>query len=61
MINQFMVSKMLKDWNIEVSDGENGDKALERLKEEDFDLVLMDTHMPGINGYQAAAYDPYGF
>lgn len=54
MINQFMVSKMLKDWNVEVGIAENGDKAIALLKEEHFDLVLMDTHMPGINGYQAA-------
>lgn len=54
MINQFMVSKMLKDWNVEVGIAENGDKAVALLKEENFDLVLMDTHMPGINGYQAA-------
>jgi PAS domain S-box-containing protein len=54
MINQFMVSKMLKDWNVEVGIAENGDKAIALLREENFDLVLMDTHMPGINGYQAA-------
>lgn len=54
MINQFMVSKMLKDWNVEVGIAENGDKAVALLKEENFDLVLMDTHMPGLNGYQAA-------
>lgn len=54
MINQFMVSKMLKDWNVEVGIAENGDKAIALLKEGHFDLVLMDTHMPGINGYQAA-------
>jgi PAS domain S-box-containing protein len=54
MINQFMVSKMLKDWNVEVEIAENGDKAIAFLKQANFDLVLMDTHMPGINGYQAA-------
>jgi PAS domain S-box-containing protein len=54
MINQFMVSKMLKDWNVEVEIAENGDKAISFLKQANFDLVLMDTHMPGINGYQAA-------
>ena len=54
MINQFMVSKMLKDWNVEVGIAENGDKAVALLKEENFDLVLMETHMPGLNGYQAA-------
>ena len=54
MINQFMVSKMLKDWNVEVELADNGLKAVELLKQGGFDLVLMDTHMPGMNGYQAA-------
>lgn len=54
MINQFMVTKMLKDWNVEFEVADNGYKALEKLKEQDFDLILMDTHMPGLNGYQAA-------
>ncbi|TWR25629.1 response regulator [Mucilaginibacter achroorhodeus] len=54
MINQFMVTKMLKDWSVEFEVADNGYKALEKLKEQDFDLVLMDTHMPGLNGYQAA-------
>jgi CheY-like chemotaxis protein len=30
MINQFMLSKMLKDWNIEVDMVDNG-KAIEKL------------------------------
>jgi PAS domain S-box-containing protein len=54
VINQFMVSKMLSDWNVEVAVADNGLKALELLKQGGFDLVLMDTHMPGMNGYQAA-------
>ncbi|TWR31600.1 response regulator [Mucilaginibacter pallidiroseus] len=54
MINQFMLQKMLKDWNVKVEVADNGNSALERLKEKDFDLILMDTHMPGQNGYQAA-------
>lgn len=54
MINQFMVTKMLKDWNIEFEVADNGYKAIEKLKEQDFDLILMDTHMPALNGYQTA-------
>ena len=45
---------MLKDWNVEVELADNGLKAVELLKQGGFDLVLMDTHMPGMNGYQAA-------
>ncbi|RYU91564.1 response regulator [Mucilaginibacter terrigena] len=54
MINQFMVSKILKDWNVEVEIADSGYKAIDKLKEDTYDLVLMDTHMPGLNGYQAA-------
>jgi PAS domain S-box-containing protein len=54
IINQFMLQKMLKDWNVKVEVADNGTSVIERLKEKDYDLLLMDTHMPGLNGYQAA-------
>lgn len=54
LVNQFMLSKMLKDWNIGVDIVDNGRKVLERLKVNTYDLVLMDTHMPELNGYQTA-------
>jgi PAS domain S-box-containing protein len=54
MVNQFMLAKMLKDWNVEVEMVDNGRKAIEKLKAKNFDLVLMDTHMPEMNGYEAA-------
>ena len=54
MVNQFMLSKMLKDWNIDVEIVDNGRKVLEKLKQKNYDLILMDTHMPEMNGYIAA-------
>jgi CheY-like chemotaxis protein len=54
MVNQFMLSKILKDWNVEVEMVDNGRKVIERLTNKDYDIVLMDTHMPEMNGYQAA-------
>lgn len=54
MVNQFMLSKMLKDWNIQVEMVDNGRKVLEKLNLDDYDLILMDTHMPEMNGYQTA-------
>ncbi|MDN5287403.1 MAG: response regulator [Mucilaginibacter sp.] len=54
MVNQFMLAKMLKDWNVEVEMVDNGRKAIERLRVKNYDLVLMDTHMPEMNGYEAA-------
>jgi PAS domain S-box-containing protein len=54
LINQFVLTKMLADWGVHVEVADNGRKLFDKLKEKDFDLVLMDTHMPEMNGYQAA-------
>jgi PAS domain S-box-containing protein len=54
MVNQFMLTKILNDWNIKPDVVNNGLKALDKLRENDYDLILMDTHMPEMNGYQAA-------
>ncbi|MBB6108895.1 PAS domain S-box-containing protein [Mucilaginibacter lappiensis] len=54
MVNQFMLSKMLKDWNVEVEMVDNGRKLIEKLKTKRYDLILMDTHMPEMNGYETA-------
>lgn len=54
LVNQFMLSKILKEWNVSVDMVDNGRKALQKLKENDYDVVLMDTHMPEMSGYQTA-------
>ncbi len=54
VVNQFMLTKMLKNWGIQPDVADNGRKALEMLKDADFDMVLLDTHMPELNGYQTA-------
>ncbi|QJD97986.1 response regulator [Mucilaginibacter robiniae] len=56
LVNQFMLSKMLKDWNVEFDMVDNGRKVLDKLQTQDYDLILMDTHMPEMNGYQAAKH-----
>ncbi|PWK78672.1 PAS domain S-box-containing protein [Mucilaginibacter oryzae] len=54
MVNQFMLSKILKDWRVEVDMVDNGRKVIDRLNSKSYDIILMDTHMPEMNGYQAA-------
>jgi PAS domain S-box-containing protein len=54
MVNQFMLSKMLKNWNIDAEIVDNGRKAIDKLTAKNYDLILMDTHMPEMNGYEAA-------
>jgi PAS domain S-box-containing protein len=52
-INFFVANKFLAGWGIEVTHAENGQLALEMLDKEDFDLILMDLHMPILDGIEA--------
>ncbi len=56
LVNQFMLSKMLKDWNVTIDIVENGQKVIEKLNANNYDIILMDTHMPELNGYQTAKH-----
>ncbi|SFH41540.1 response regulator [Pedobacter insulae] len=52
-INTFLITKILKSWNIEVVVVENGQEAINKIGEEDYNLVLMDTYMPVMSGIDA--------
>jgi PAS domain S-box-containing protein len=54
-VNQRVVVGMLERQNHKVVLVENGAKAVERLKSERFDVVLMDVQMPVMGGFEAAA------
>lgn len=51
-INQFMIRKILTSWNLKVTIVENGELALESLQHNSFDIILMDTHMPVLGGFE---------
>gem|GEM_PF-747363 len=53
-MNQFVMTKLLKKWLADITIAENGLQAIEMLEKEKFDLVLMDLHMPEMDGYEAA-------
>ena len=52
-INFYVANKFLIGWGITVTHAENGQLALELLEKEDFDLILMDLHMPVMDGIEA--------
>ena len=52
-VNVLVIKKILSQWNIEPVVVENGALAVKKLEEEDFDIILMDLHMPEMDGYQA--------
>ena len=49
-INQMITKKMLENKQILVEIIDNGEDAIEAVKNNYYDLVLMDVHLPGING-----------
>ncbi|UZR94731.1 ATP-binding protein [Chondrinema litorale] len=51
--NQIVVKTFLDQWNVDVDMVENGLIAVEKLKQFDYDMVLMDVHMPEMDGYTA--------
>jgi twitching motility two-component system response regulator PilH len=50
--DRFYLNEILTRNGFVVSQAETGEEALERVKEELPDLVLMDVIMPGLNGFQ---------
>ncbi len=49
-INQMITQKMLTNKQMLVEIIDNGEDAIEAVKNNYYDLVLMDVHLPGING-----------
>lgn len=52
-INQMVASKMLEKFGLKPELANNGIEALEKLKQQAFDLVLMDCQMPEMDGFEA--------
>lgn len=53
LVNQMVARKMLEKLGCRVTVAGNGRQALAALREENFNLVMMDCHMPEVDGYQA--------
>lgn len=52
-INQMIAKKFLVKWEFEVDVANNGQEALDMIRDGDYHLVLMDLQMPVLDGYQA--------
>jgi signal transduction histidine kinase/CheY-like chemotaxis protein len=53
VVNQAVVSAMLRKWGHAVSAAMDGQDAIEKSGRESFDAILMDIQMPGVDGLQA--------
>tara|TARA_B110000305_G_C19448649_1_gene646404 strand:- start:331 stop:3069 length:2739 start_codon:yes stop_codon:yes gene_type:complete len=55
-INQFLAQTILHDFGFKSDIAENGKIAIKLLKENNYDLILMDLQMPEMNGWDATKY-----
>jgi signal transduction histidine kinase/AmiR/NasT family two-component response regulator len=52
-INQMLMTALLTQSGFEVTAVENGEKAVEAVRKNDFQLILMDLQMPHMDGFEA--------
>jgi CheY-like chemotaxis protein len=55
-LNQLLMKTILEEFGFECDIAENGKIAVEKLKVNPYDIVLMDLQMPEMNGFEATAY-----
>ncbi len=55
-LNQVLATKVLTNWKWKVDVAENGQIAVEKIQNNNYDIVLMDIQMPEMDGYEATKY-----
>ncbi len=56
MINAMVARKLLSNWGIVTEHAKDGIEAIAKSKLKVFDFILMDIHMPEMNGYDATMH-----
>jgi PAS domain S-box-containing protein len=55
-LNQLLMKTLLDDFGFEHDIADDGKIAIEKLQSKSYDIILMDLHMPGMNGFEATDY-----
>ncbi|WP_264564269.1 chemotaxis protein CheB [Flavobacterium sp. N3904] len=55
-LNQLLIKIILEEFGFQCDIAENGKVAIKKLKENNYDIVLMDILMPEMNGFEATDY-----
>lgn len=55
-LNQLLIKTILDDFGFVTEIADNGKIALEKLKNNQYDIILMDLQMPEMNGFEATDY-----
>ncbi|MBC7607792.1 MAG: response regulator, partial [Burkholderiales bacterium] len=55
-LNQLLMKTILIDFGFEFDFADNGKIAIEKLQQNNYDIILMDLQMPEMNGFEATEY-----
>jgi CheY-like chemotaxis protein len=55
-LNQLLMKTLLDDFGFEHDIADNGKIAIEKLQNKSYDIILMDLHMPEMNGFETTEY-----
>lgn len=56
MINAMVAIKLLSKWDVTTVHAKNGVEAIAKTKQKVFDFILMDIHMPEMDGFEATRH-----
>ncbi|HBH24814.1 MAG TPA: histidine kinase [Cytophagales bacterium] len=51
---QNLTKKILQIQNYDISSAKNGNQVMEMVQKEDYDIILMDINMPGLDGMECS-------
>lgn len=55
-MNQLLGKTILENWNINTAVAADGKEAIAKVKDDNYDLILMDLHMPELSGIDVTKY-----
>jgi signal transduction histidine kinase/CheY-like chemotaxis protein len=55
-MNRLVLRRLFAKWNANFHEAENGNQACQKVNESEFDLILMDVHMDGMNGFECTEF-----
>lgn len=55
-LNRLLAEKFMKGWGMKVESVENGKEAVDKVRKNNYDIIVMDLQMPVMDGYEAAAH-----
>jgi PAS domain S-box-containing protein len=56
LMNQLLTTTFLKKWNVDVKVANNGNEAIDLIDTDEFDIIFMDLHMPGMDGFETTKF-----